>query len=106
MDQLVGVQPESAYREAIDRYRTSPDELIMEQVTCLAAWSPATGGRTAARGAEAKSRTTSELKVALADKLLQLDRGEDARAVESLPAEERDRQPASGLLARLRFCRS
>jgi putative thioredoxin len=44
------------------------------------------------------------LKVALADKLLQLDRGEDARTLlQSLPAEERERQPASGLLARLRF---
>ena len=45
-----------------------------------------------------------ELKVALAEKLLQLDQGEEAhRLLQSLPIEERERQPASGLLARLQF---
>ena len=45
-----------------------------------------------------------ELKVTLAEKLLQLDQGEEAHTLlQSLPEEERNRQPASGLLARLQF---
>ncbi len=104
VDQLVGVQPESTYREAIDRYRTSPDELIMEQVDLLWQRGRQQQAVELLREALKQEPDNVELKVALADKLLQLDRGEDARALlESLPAEERDRQPASGLLARLRF---
>ena len=104
VDQLVGVQPESAYREAIDRYRTHPGELIMEQVDLL--WQRGRQKQAIELLHEALKQEPDsvELKVALADKLLQLDRGEDARALlESLPAEARDHQPASGLLARLRF---
>ncbi len=104
VDQWVGVQPESTYREAIDRYQTNPGELIMEQVDLL--WQRGHQQQAVELLHEALKQEPDsvELKVALADKLLQLDRGEDARALlESLPAEERDRQPASGLLARLRF---
>ena len=104
VDQLEGVQPESTYREAIDRYRTRPGELIMEQVDLL--WQRGRRQQAVELLSEALEQEPDsvELKVTLADKLLQLDRGENARALlESLPAEERDRQPASGLLARLRF---
>ena len=51
-----------------------------------------------------KQEDSVELKVMLAEKLLQLDQGEEARQLlQSLPVEERERQPVSGLLARLQF---
>ena len=67
--------------EAIDRYRTSPDELIMEQVDLLWQRGRQQQAVELLREALKQEPDNVELKVALADKLLQLDRGEDARAV-------------------------
>ncbi len=104
VDQMVGVQPESAYRAVIDQLRANPGDQILEQVDAL--WQHGRQKQAVELLREALEHEPDrvELKVALADKLLQLDRGEEARTLlHSLPAEERDRQPASGLLARLQF---
>jgi putative thioredoxin len=104
VDQMVGVQPESAYRAVIDQLRADPGDQILEQVDAL--WQHGRQKQAVELLHEALKHEPDrvELKVALADKLVQLDRGEEARTLlQSLPAEERDRQPASGLLARLQF---
>ena len=104
VDQMVGVQPESAYRAVIDQLRADPGDQILEQVDAL--WQHGRQKQAVELLREALKHEPDrvELKVALADKLVQLDRGEEARTLlQSLPAEERDRQPASGLLARLQF---
>ena len=104
VEQMVGVQPESAYREIIDRFRSDPGDQIREQVELL--WQRGHHKQVIEllREALGHDPDSVELKVILAEKLLQLDKEEEARGLlQSLPAEERDRQPASGLLARLRF---
>ena len=104
VDQMVGVQPESAYRAVIDQLRADPGDQILEQVDAL--WQHGRQKQAVELLHEALKHEPDrvELKVVLADKLVQLDRGEEARTLlQSLPAEERDRQPASGLLARLQF---
>jgi putative thioredoxin len=104
VEQMVGVQPESAYREVIDRFRADPGDQIRDQVELL--WQRGHHKQVIEllREALGHDPDSVELKVILAEKLLQLDKEEEARSLlQSLPAEERDRQPASGLLARLRF---
>ncbi len=104
VEQLVGAQPEAAYRAVIDQLRAKPGDLILEQVEML--WQQGRQKQAVELLGEALKQEPDsvELKVALAEKLLQLDRGEKARALlQSLPAEEQVRQPASGLLARLQF---
>ncbi|MBL8251683.1 MAG: thioredoxin [Candidatus Competibacter sp.] len=107
VDQLVGLQPESVYREIIDRLGGSAEESgdpVQEQVDALWQRGRQKQAIDLLREALKQEPDSIPFKVSLADKLLQLDRGEEARALlESLPAEERDRQPASGLLARLQF---
>jgi putative thioredoxin len=104
VDQLVGVQPESAYRAAIDQLRASPADQILEQVNALWQRGRQKQAVDLLREALKQEPDRIELKVALADKLMQLDRSEEARTLlQSLPVDERDRQPASGLLARLQF---
>jgi putative thioredoxin len=104
VDQMVGVQPESTYRAVIDQLRANPGGQVLEQVDAL--WQRGRQKQAVELLREALKQEPDrvELKVALADKLIQLDRGEEARTLlQSLPVEERDRQPASGLLARLQF---
>ncbi len=104
VDQMVGVQPESAYRAVIDQLRANPGDQVLEQVDAL--WQRGRQKQAVELLREALKQEPDrvELKVALADKLIQLDRGEEARTLlQSLPVEERDRPPASGLLARLQF---
>lgn len=104
VEQLVGAQPESAYRAVIDSLRAKPGDLIREQVEAL--WQQGRQKQAVELLGEALKQEPDsvELKIALAEKLLQLDRGEKARVLlQSLPAEEQVRQPASGLLARLQF---
>ncbi|MFO1371917.1 MAG: thioredoxin [Candidatus Competibacteraceae bacterium] len=105
VEQMVGLQPESAYREVIDRFQTAkPGDLIQEQVNML--WQKGRHAQAVELLREALKQEPDnvELSVVLAEKLLQLDQSEEARTLlQSLPLEERDRQPASGLLARLQF---
>ena len=104
VDQLVGVQPESAYRAVIDQLRAHPGDQILEQANALWQHGRQQQAVELLREALQQEPDRVEFKVALADKFIQLDRGEEARTLlQSLPAEERDRQPASGLLARLQF---
>lgn len=103
VEQLVGIQPESVYRQIIDRFHMSPGDQIREQVDVL--WQHGRQKEAIQLLREAlKQEQSVELKVMLAEKLLQLDQGEEARQLlQSLPVEERERQPVSGLLARLQF---
>ncbi len=105
VDQLVGVQPEAVYREVIGRFQVQPmEDPVLDQVETLWQRGRQQQALHLLRETLKQEPDSLELKVALAEKLLQLDRGEEARTLlESLPAEERDRQPASGLLARLQF---
>ena len=103
VEQLVGLQPESTYRQIIDRLNASPGDQAREQIEML--WEQGHQKEAVQLLREALMQEESvELKVLLADKLLQLDQSAEARQLlENLPAEERERQPASGLLARLQF---
>lgn len=104
VEQLVGVQPESAYRAVIEQLGIQSNDPIQEQVETL--WQQGRRKQAVDLLGEALKQEPEnvELKVALAEKLLQMDRAEKARVLlESLPAEEQTRQPASGLLARLQF---
>ena len=106
VEQLVGLQPESAYRQIIDQHggAAGPGTALQEQVEAL--WQRGHHKQVIELLHEALQQEPDsvELKVTLAEKLLQLDQGEEARQLlQSLPEEERNRQPASGLLARLQF---
>jgi len=105
VEQLAGLQPESAYRQIIDQYgNTSTDTALQEQVEAL--WQRGHHKQVIELLHEVLQQEPDniELKVTLAEKLLQLDQGEEAHTLlQSLPEEERNRQPASGLLARLQF---
>ncbi len=103
VEQLVGLQPESTYRQIIDRLYASPGDQVREQIEVL--WEQGHRQEAVQLLQEAlKQEESVEWKVLLADKLLQLDQSVEARTLlESLPVEERERQPASGLLARLQF---
>ena len=110
VDQLVGVQPESAYREIIDRLagaqppQQQAGDLIEEQIEVLWQRGRQQQAVELLREALKQEPDSGRLKTLLADKLLQLDRAEEARTLlQSLPVEDRERQPASGLLARLQF---
>lgn len=104
VEQLVGLQPESAYREIIDRFHASPGDQNREQVEALWQHGHQQEAVKLLREALKQEPESVDLKIVLAEKLLQLDQGEDARMLlQSLPAEERERQPVSGLLARLQF---
>ncbi len=105
VEQLAGLQPESAYRQIIDQYgNTGTDTALQEQVEAL--WQRGHHKQVIELLHEVLQQEPDniELKVTLAEKLLQLDQGEEAHTLlQSLPEEERNRQPASGLLARLQF---
>ncbi|MGB4948560.1 MAG: thioredoxin [Candidatus Competibacter denitrificans] len=108
VDQLVGLQPESVYREIIDRLgggaAPQAGDRFQEQVEALWQHGRQKQAIELLRDAIKEEPESVELNVNLADKLLQLDRAEEARKLlENLPAEARERQPASGLLARLQF---
>lgn len=104
VDQMVGVQPESAYRAVVDQLRASPTDQVLEQANALWEHGRQKQAVELLREALRQEPDRVEFKVALADKLMQLDRSEEARTLlQSLSAEERGRQPASGLLARLQF---
>lgn len=104
VEQLVGLQPESAYRAIIDRFHEGSEGSLREQAESLWQQGYPAEAITLLREALGQEPDSVELKVLLAEKLLQADQGEEARQwLEGLPAEERQRQPASGLLARLQF---
>jgi putative thioredoxin len=105
-EQLVGLQPESAYRQIIDQFGGAAPggNALQEQIEAL--WQRGHHQQVIELLREALKQEPDQVewKVTLAEKLLQLDQGEEARQLlESLPEEERNRQPASGLLARLQF---
>jgi putative thioredoxin len=107
VEQLVGLQPESTYRDIIDRLGAgapSDSDPVQEQVEMLWERGRQKQAVDLLREAIQQEPENVSFKVNLADKLLQLDQGQEARNVlESLPEDDRNRQPASGLLARLQF---
>jgi len=104
VDELVGVQPETVYREVIERYRAKPADQLLARAE--AAWGQ--GNRKQALGllreAQALEPDNVQIKLALAELLL-LDGDTDkaGEILHTLPLEVRLEQPASGLLARLEF---
>ena len=105
VEQLAGLQPESAYRQIIDQFGgAAPGNALQEQIEAL--WQRGHHQQVVELLREALKQEPDRVEwtVTLAEKLLQLDQGEEARTLlQSLPEEERNRQPASGLLARLQF---
>jgi putative thioredoxin len=104
VEELVGLQPESVYRAVIQRYQVKASPSLQEQAQT--AWQQ--GKREKALGllreAIALEPENSDLKIALAEKLLAIQRVEEASEVlNSLPPEVCMQDPASGLLARLEF---
>jgi putative thioredoxin len=104
VDERVGVQPESVYREMIDRYRAKPSDQLLARAE--AAWRQ--GNRKQALGllreALALEPDNVQLKLALAELLLLGgDTDKAGEILHALPLEVRLEPPASGLLARLEF---
>ncbi|MDQ2696888.1 MAG: tetratricopeptide repeat protein, partial [Pseudomonadota bacterium] len=100
----VGLQPESAYRLAIQRHQTRPVDQLLAQAR--AAWQAGKRQPAIARLREALDLEPDDaaLKATLADWLLTGNDLEAARELlATLPLEERTAAPASGLLARLEF---
>ncbi len=104
VDELIGVQPESVYRQIIDRYRIKASDSLREQAET--AWQQ--GQRETAlrllQEAYTKEPANSDVQLALADKLLATGHAEAASHIlAELPAAARLEKPASSLLARLEF---
>ncbi len=94
VEQLVGVQPESAYRALIDRFQSQRPggASLQEQIEML--WQEGQKEEVIdlLREALVDQPDSSELKVMLADKLLQLGRDVEARPLlQSLPEDECNR---------------
>ena len=110
VDQLVGVQPESVYRQMIDQFQamagSGPEsgDPLLEQVEVLWVRGRQQQAIELLREALKQEPDSVDLKTTLAGRLLQLERSDEARRLlEGLPEDVRARQPASGLLARLQF---
>lgn len=104
VDELIGVQPEAAFRQVIDRHRVKPVEILLQQAELL--WQRGDPARTLQllRKAQSLEPDNPTIKVALADKLLATGKAEAAaELLHSLPADVRAEEPANGLLARLAF---
>jgi len=104
VDELIGVQPESVYRQVIDRYRIKASDSLLDQAE--SAWQQ--GQRETAlrllQEAYTKDPENSDIQLALADKLLTAGHAEAASHIlAELPASARLEEPARGLLARLAF---
>ncbi len=108
VEELVGVQPESAYRAAIERYRSKPSDRLLQRAET--AWQA--GNRKQAlellRAAQAAEPDNPVVKIALVEKLLlDNDSLDTARELlESLPMEQRQEQRIMGLSARLEFAKA
>jgi putative thioredoxin len=104
VDELIGVQPESIYRQVIDRYQVKASDSLREQAET--AWQQGQQ-ETALRllqEAYTKEPENSDIQLALTDKLLAAGHAEAAsRILAELPAAARLEEPARGLLARLEF---
>lgn len=104
MDELVGVQPESVYREAIERYRVKAADILLTKAE--EAWRQGKQRQALEhlREAERRDPANPQVKIALAQLLLAAGEAEKAGEIlHALPYEIRVEQPASGLLARLEF---
>jgi len=104
VEELVGVQPESVYRAVINRYQAKASASLREQAE--AAWQRGKRETSVSllREALALEADNSELKIALAEKLLATEQFEEASEIlHNLPLEIRMQEPASVLLNRLEF---
>lgn len=103
VEQLVGLQPESTYRQIIERFHAPPGAEFQDQIEEL--WTRGLHQEAVQLLRDALQQDESvELKVLLAEKLLQMDQAAEAlRVLQSLPPEEQERQPASAMLAQLQF---
>jgi putative thioredoxin len=104
VEELVGVQPESTYREIIERYRTKPSDNLLLQAE--ASWQR--GDQQTALGllreAQSQEPGNPDIKIALAEKLLIVGKTETAeQLLRDLPWEARESDSAKTLLAKLEF---
>lgn len=104
VEELVGVQPESVYRQVVERYQAKPSDNMHERAE--QAWQQ--GERVKAlrllRDALDQDPDNSGLKISLAAKLLSEGEIQEAgELIGELPATVRMEEPASGLVARLEF---
>jgi putative thioredoxin len=104
VDELVGVHPESAYQSLIERYAAKPTNRLQDQAE--QAWQRGNHDQAIGllRDALEAEPDNHELAIDLAEKLLIHG---DSMAADSLlrglPADVRNAEPASGLLAQLAF---
>jgi putative thioredoxin len=104
VEELVGVQPESAYQAAIARHRTKPSDSLLVQAEN--AWNEGAREQALAllRKAQSLEPDNPDVALALADRLLACGETEPARAIlDGLPLSLQLEAPAKGLLARLSF---
>jgi putative thioredoxin len=104
VDELVGVHPESAYRQMLERYAAKPSNGPRDQAE--QAWQRGKRGKAISllREALKAEPDNHELAVDLAEKLLlEGDTSAAGELLKGLPSEVRTAEPASGLLARLEF---
>ncbi|ABA57122.1 thioredoxin [Nitrosococcus oceani] len=104
VEELVGVQPESAIRAAIDRHLIRESDLLLEQAqTARATGQEERSLELLHRAAEIDPKN-HRISLTLAETLLK--QGEIAEAEQiltTLPREIREEEPASGLLAQIEF---
>lgn len=103
VEQLVGLQPESAYRQIVERFHEPRAEQFQDQIEAL--WTRGLRNEAVQLIHDAlRHEPSTELKTLLAEKLLQMDRAAEARQVlQSLPPEQQAQPPASAMLAQLQF---
>lgn len=103
VEQLVGLQAESVYRQVIERFHTAPQDNLPDQVEEL--WIRGLRQEALQLLRDAlQQEARVELQVLLAEKLLQMEQAAEAlHVLQSLPPEEQERQPASAMLAQLQF---
>lgn len=104
VEELVGVHPESVYRQLIERHAAPPADGPREKAD--QAWLQGKRGKAIEllRAALQAEPDNHEIAVDLAEKLiLEGETREAEERLQSLPADVRNAEPASGLLARLEF---
>jgi len=104
VEELVGVQPESAYRLVVERYQAKPADNLRERAE--QAWQRGEQAKALQllRDALDQEPDNSDLKISLAEKLLSGGEIQEAgELIRELPATTRMEEPASRLMAKLEF---
>ncbi|MEE4377199.1 MAG: tetratricopeptide repeat protein [Candidatus Competibacteraceae bacterium] len=104
VEELVGVQPESAYRQVIERYQAKPSDNVKERAEQAWLQGEQVKALQFLRDALDQDPDNADLKISLAEKLLSGGEIQEAgELIGELPATIRMDEPASRLLAQLEF---